>query len=50
MLALEGQFQGMAMPDFSGITLSDNMNFETAENGVIAEKSATKKKVKKAKK
>ena len=27
--ALEGQFEGMTMPDFSGVILSDNMNFET---------------------
>ena len=46
--ALEGQFKGMTMPDFSGISLSENMNFETKENGVVSEK--TKKKVKKAKK
>ena len=31
--AIEGQFEGMTMPDFSGITLSDNMNFETKVNG-----------------
>ena len=26
--ALEGQFNGMEMPSFSGVTLSENMNFE----------------------
>ena len=47
--ALEGQFEGMTMPDFSGITLSDNMNFETKETSIDSEKSSTKKKVKKVK-
>lgn len=29
--ALEGQFKGMEMPSFAGVSLSDNMNFENTK-------------------
>lgn len=42
MFALEGQFQGLEMPSFSGVELTDNQNFATSTNEV--EKNGTKRK------
>ena len=46
---VEGQFEGLTMPNFSGLVLTDNMNFETSEQAKGKEKSK-KHKIKKNKK
>ena len=47
---VEGQFEGLPMPDFSGIALTNNMNFEASEKGNESEKSKKKSKKKNSKK
>ena len=46
--AIQGQFDGMEMPSFSGLSLTDNMNFST--DPVKAEENGEKKSKKKKKK
>ena len=47
---VEGQFEGLPMPNFSGIVLTDNLNFETSEQANEKGKSNKKHKIKKGKK
>ena len=37
--SVEGQFEGMAMPDFSGVALNENLNFQSTEQSSKTEKS-----------
>lgn len=41
---IEGQFEGLPMPSFSGLALTDNMNFETTEKTKKVEKTHKKPK------
>ena len=48
--SVEGQFKGMAMPDFSGVALNENLNFQSTEQSSRTEKSHKNPKVKKVSK
>ena len=46
---VEGQFEGLPMPNFSGIVLTDNLNFEPSGQANKKGKSDKKHKIKKSK-
>ena len=48
--SVEGQFEGMEMPDFSGVVLNDNLNFHSTVQSIKTEKSHKTPKVKKVSK
>ena len=43
---IEGQFEGLPMPSFSGLALTDNMNFESTKKTKKVEKTNKKSKSK----